>query len=835
MIQRHRTLQLVFLLVIAFCILTGTASAATEKITNGGFSSSLTGWTITPDGATVMVKTGGASGNYADFYGSTSAGTPANVYMSQSVDLTGVDTLTFQLKLFDVGSSINSNAKRFYVSIGGTQVASYAPTEMSTSWGSKTIDVSAYTGYNDIEFHLNVYSGYGSDIVCQVGLDQVSALAYTTPPTVTSVTANNNNAVLTGSTTTASIAFTRGDTSTSSFIVNWGDGTSVQELSSTSSPLTATHTYSSPGTYTITAYGILRVGSYSYTSDPVTTTATVISADFTASPVQGPAPLTVTYTADVSNANSLLWNFGDGGTSTYAQTQHTYSSNGYYTVTLTATAADGKSVTITKEDLITVADEYVRWSQSSYTAGDTATISWELINPSFSTQTYTLRVYAADAGGYPTGDPVRTPASITTASGSTTIDTTGLAGNYIAVVAINGVNTDLYAAATVVSVATLTVNIALDAVVYTNETTVTVQKDGTTVSSQTTITGTVSFTLPTGTYTVIATTMGYNQQTTTVTLTDATTISMDFIRGSSEGSSSGGSGVAYASSFVTIRVLDDLTGVPVQGATVYAVGKAATNPVSWMSQLFGGSWGENIIDTELSGVTDANGAVTFAMFPNVRYEITTSYQSITQITSLQPSALTGEYLIRLEVTAKPDKDAAVAVQTNVSIANNTITVQYADSSRTTTRIQFSLAEQGIDGNYTVIQTREVISQTASESFLIDDPAGKSYRITITAQTTQYGTITRDYGTTFPGPLVDIGIPSGLYIYLCLGALLLFAAAGTIITGPMIGVCVCFMGWILYFMGWMFALGAIAPVALSMATILSILFYIRTRGAGDGMV
>ncbi len=65
-------------------------------------------------------------------------------------------------------------------------------------------------------------------------------------------------------------------------------------------------------------------------------------ADFTGSPQSGPAPLSVGF-VDLSSGipTSWLWTFGDGGTSTLQNPTHTYAVEGTYTVSLTATNAQG--------------------------------------------------------------------------------------------------------------------------------------------------------------------------------------------------------------------------------------------------------------------------------------------------------------------------------------------------------------------------------------------------------------------------------------------------------------------------------------------------------------
>ncbi|WP_292546836.1 PKD domain-containing protein [Methanoregula sp.] len=86
------------------------------------------------------------------------------------------------------------------------------------------------------------------------------------------------------------------------------------------------------------------------------TPTTAPTASFTATPVNGKAPLTVTFTDTSTNTpTSWAWDFGDGGTSTAKNPVHTYGSAGTYNVKLTATnAGGGNSKTMT--GLVYVAD-----------------------------------------------------------------------------------------------------------------------------------------------------------------------------------------------------------------------------------------------------------------------------------------------------------------------------------------------------------------------------------------------------------------------------------------------------------------------------------------------
>lgn len=77
------------------------------------------------------------------------------------------------------------------------------------------------------------------------------------------------------------------------------------------------------------AYGCSNTASFDYTSIHV-------KADFTADPLQGEAPLDVSFIDRCVRADSYLWDFGDDSTSILAiPGDHTYYTPGEYTVTLT--------------------------------------------------------------------------------------------------------------------------------------------------------------------------------------------------------------------------------------------------------------------------------------------------------------------------------------------------------------------------------------------------------------------------------------------------------------------------------------------------------------------
>jgi PKD repeat protein len=95
------------------------------------------------------------------------------------------------------------------------------------------------------------------------------------------------------------------------------------------------------------------------------------TANFTASPTSGTAPLNVQFT-DTSSGQitAWSWNFGDGTASTAQNPSHSYAGTGTYSVTLTATSSTGTKVSTTKSGYISVstasaASTYSLWAATA--------------------------------------------------------------------------------------------------------------------------------------------------------------------------------------------------------------------------------------------------------------------------------------------------------------------------------------------------------------------------------------------------------------------------------------------------------------------------------------
>jgi PKD repeat protein len=121
------------------------------------------------------------------------------------------------------------------------------------------------------------------------------------------------------------------------------------------------HTYTVPGTYTVTLTASNQYGATGTVTKQAFITVEscpAIKADFDGVPRSGEAPLSVSFT-DRSSGNPTMWawDFGDGATDMIANPVHTYTREGKYTVTLTASSKYG-SDTISKSEFITVNTPY---------------------------------------------------------------------------------------------------------------------------------------------------------------------------------------------------------------------------------------------------------------------------------------------------------------------------------------------------------------------------------------------------------------------------------------------------------------------------------------------
>jgi PKD repeat protein len=177
------------------------------------------------------------------------------------------------------------------------------------------------------------------------------------------ITSSNNNppvVSVSATPTTGSAPLTVSLTSTASD----PEGTSLTyawslEGNVFSTEANASYTFTTNGTHTVVLSVTDGTGLASLKSVQIVLSNASPVAAFSATPVSGDAPLTVTFDASASSdangsISSYSWNFGDGLVGSGAQVTHTYGSLGTYTAQLSVTDNEGASAT--KNVTITVAD-----------------------------------------------------------------------------------------------------------------------------------------------------------------------------------------------------------------------------------------------------------------------------------------------------------------------------------------------------------------------------------------------------------------------------------------------------------------------------------------------
>jgi PKD repeat protein len=260
----------------------------------------------------------------------------------------------------------------------------------SYSWAMPGADPATSTDANPTA----VYNTAGTYTVTLTATNASGSSTATATITVTTVpgagfTNTNNGAVVTFSNTT---------TNGTSYSWNFGDNTSSTDAN-------PTHTYAADGIYTVVLTATNDCGTASITK--TVTVATPPTANYTASPTSGCAPLTVQFTnASSANAVSYVWTFpgGNPATSTAANPTVVYNTPGVYSVTLEAINGVGNSI-LTKTDYITVnttpsAGFTSSTSNSTATFTNTSTnavsYAWDFGDTNSSTDANPVHTYATD-------------------------------------------------------------------------------------------------------------------------------------------------------------------------------------------------------------------------------------------------------------------------------------------------------------------------------------------------------------------------------------------------------------------------------------------------------
>jgi PKD repeat protein len=243
----------------------------------------------------------------------------------------------------------NENAVDHYavfISLDGQKLMNLA----RVTAGTHTLNLSTYNLVPNTTYQLFVEAIGVPSVLNQMSAP-VAYMPQAQPPNaVLTLSATSGTAPLSISASTAQSSSPNGTITSST--INFGDGSAV-----VAGP-TASHTYTSPGTFTVTATVTDSVSATASTTQKVTVSPATPTAALSVTPSSGAAPLNVLASLASSSSpdgtiSSGTINFGDGSPTVTALTaSHTYSSLGTFTVTGTVTDSNGMTAAATQQVIV---------------------------------------------------------------------------------------------------------------------------------------------------------------------------------------------------------------------------------------------------------------------------------------------------------------------------------------------------------------------------------------------------------------------------------------------------------------------------------------------------
>lgn len=311
---------------------------------------------------------------------------------------------------------------------------------------------------------------------------------------------------------------------------------------------------------------------------------------------------------------------------------------------------------------------------------------------------------------------------------------------------------------------------------------------------------------------------------------------------------SGGYGLGYPPHNVKFSV-QTMWGAPIDGCSVTAQGtECSVGSWEWLYTLCGiNSTATPIANSLMSATTDEEGACDFMMFEAVRYNMTFSKAGeISKSITVYPK---DEYYVIipddlgssewLDAGLDPNTACNATVTTAIVGTDGQITCSYIDSTNTTTGGTIKLCQANTTdpmGAETVLSTYAIPAGCGgagcSTTFTLPSCAGKSctVRYAPTSSTFASDKIARDFAVNFPKAVLNpLGLSDNILMLISVFFIAFCGCLFAATSATAGGLICCFLGWILFAIGWLRALGeSTAILALSVATVLSVAVLIMSR-------
>ena len=246
----------------------------------------------------------------------------------------------------------------------------------------------------------------------------------------------------------------------------------------------------------------------------------------------------------------------------------------------------------------------------------------------------------------------------------------------------------------------------------------------------------------------------------------------------------------------------------------------------------------------LNEITGTDGAVVFLLTPTIQHTVTftNATQGISKSVVLYPKD-TEYYIIIGETTPWSDYEHIrydeIHVAFTSSVINDThayINVTYKDDLNGTSALVAYINQTNASGSHTQVM---IASYTftgnlndTNHSFIVTDYQGQSYLGRVWHEHNEFHSW-YDHIIQFWGMRVDLGLPSGVYIYIAMILIIFvgaFFGATTAATGSVV---ICALGWVFLSFGWLHELGIFAPISITAASVYAVVTVLNERNRKAG--
>ncbi len=299
-----------------------------------------------------------SSANSTNYLWTFQGGTPSMATVANPI-ITYEDAGTFAVTL-EVSNSAGSNSitETAYITIGASPDTDFdvSITDLTAFFSNDTDFADTYLwdfgdGTTSIEENpTHTYASDGNYPVTLIATNACGSVAYDDVVEISTGNVTAPTANFSATTTTGCPPFTANFNNLSSpNATSWSWSFSGGNPSNSTDQNPPTITYTTPGTYTVILIATNSAGN----STQVETDYIVVNTDPTASFSANIAGSLVSFSNTSNNADTYLWDFGDGTSSMETFPSHTYMTDGSYTVTLTTTNDCGTASSIQNVVIVT--------------------------------------------------------------------------------------------------------------------------------------------------------------------------------------------------------------------------------------------------------------------------------------------------------------------------------------------------------------------------------------------------------------------------------------------------------------------------------------------------